>query len=446
MRSWLNIAAVFFTGLVTSGSAQEVADNWHQWRGPEANGVSRTARPPLRWSETRNVQWKVPIDGDGSSVPIIWGNKVFLTTAVNTGKVDPALPRPEDQKKKPSNPFNVKNPNTAFAYTVLCLDRHSGRELWRDVAVEKVPHEGTHQHNDFASASPTTDGERLWVWFGSAGLYCYDLNGKSLWKKQLGEVRMGALLGEGCSPVHHAGRLVLVRDSRQQSYIVCLDAKTGDEIWRKNRDEGNGWATPRIVTHSGKTQVIMPGTGAIRSYDLANGDIIWTCKGLTSNCIPCPVVDDDSVYCMTGYQGHSLLALSLAGSGDISDSDKIRWQRNKGTPYVPSPVLYDGQLFFTKSNVGILTSVDARTGRELIPETRLPAAGFYASPVAANDHVYFVGRRGMTTVLKKSDAFNIVAKNKLDEEFDASPAIAGNQLFLRGIKSMYCISDAANGG
>lgn len=434
------VALLAFTSIADAQSAKEAADNWHQWRGPDANGVSRTATPPTEWSEQKNIRWKAAIDGDGSSAPIIWGDKVFVTTAIDTGKVDPKLPAPEDQKKRPSNPFNVKNPNTTYAYTVLCLDRNTGKELWRDTAIEKVPHEGTHQHNDFASASPTTDGQRLWVWFGSGGLYCYDLNGKQLWKKQFGEVRMGAILGEGCSPVYHKGRLVLVRDCKQ-SYIVCLDAATGDELWRESRDEGNGWATPLVVTHSGRTQVIMPGTKAIRSYDLANGEIIWKCTGLTSNCIPCPVIDGETVYCMTGYQGHALMALPLSAKGDITGSNQIRWTANKGTPYVPSPVLYDGQLFFTKSNGNVLSSLAAKDGTELISQTRLPSTGIYASPVAANGHVYFVDRRGTTVVLKKSAKLEIVARNKLDEAFDASPAIAGNQLFLRGENTLYCIAE-----
>ena len=421
-------------------SAKDAADNWHQWRGPDATGVSRSGKPPVEWSESKNIQWKIEVPGDGSSVPIIWGDKVFITSAVNTGKVDPSLPAPEDQKKKPSNPFNVKNPNTSFEYTTFCFDRNAGKQLWKDVAIEKIPHEGVHRDNDFASASPTTDGQRLWVWFGSAGLYCYDLSGKQLWKKQFGEVRMGALLGEGSSPVFHKGKLILVRDSAEQSYIMCLDASTGDEIWRKSRDEGNAWATPRVVTHSGKTQVVMPGTNAIRSYDIENGDIIWQCSGLTSNAIPCPVVDGDVVYCMTGYKGHKVMAVPLSSKGSLS-GDKIVWSGTKGTPYIASPVLYAGRLYFNKSLQNILTCLDAKTGEEVIGQTRLPTTGIYASPVAASGHIYFTDRKGTTIVLESGDVLDIVAENKLDERFDSSGAIAGNQLFLRGARHLYCIAE-----
>ena len=185
------------------------SDYWHQWRGPNATGASSTAQPPVSWSEDKNIQWKVSIPGYGSGSPIVWGNKVFLLTAINTGKIDPSLPKPEDQPKRI---FGITHPNTTYEYVVLCLDRITGKTLWRRVATKKIPHEGAHGDNNFASASPTTDGERLYCWFGSAGLFCYNLDGKKIWERDLGETVMGASLGEGCSPVIHNGRLVIVRD------------------------------------------------------------------------------------------------------------------------------------------------------------------------------------------------------------------------------------------
>ncbi|MDA1316380.1 MAG: PQQ-binding-like beta-propeller repeat protein [Acidobacteria bacterium] len=339
------------------------AGNWHQWRGPEANGVSRTASPPVEWSETKNVQWKVAVPGNGSSAPIIWGNKVFLLTSINTGKVDPSLPKPEDQPKRV---FGITHPNTSYEFVVLCLDRASGRELWRRMATQTIPHEGHHGDNNFASASPVTDGERLHCWFGSAGLFCYDLEGKKLWERNLGNVKMGASLGEGSSPALHDGKLVIVRDHQGQSTIETLDAKTGVTLWKENRDEGNTWATPLIVNHNGQTQVITPGSKKIRSYDLRTGHVLWQCGGLTGNAIPCPVVEGSLVYCMTGYEGHALLALPLSATGDISDSDQIAWSQRRGTPYIPSPVLYDGLLWFNQSNQSLWSCLDARTGEVLL--------------------------------------------------------------------------------
>ncbi len=417
--------------------------HWHQWRGPEANGVSRTAKPPIEWSEDRNVKWKVAIEGQGNASPIVWGDRVFVLTAINTGRVDPSLPKPEDQPKRV---FGIKHPNTFYRFEVACLDRNTGKEIWRQTASEHVPHEGTHHDADFASASPTTDGERLYCWFGSAGLYCYDLDGKKQWERNLGKAYVGASLGEGCSPVVHNDRVVIVRDHARQSTIEVLDAKTGDTVWKKDRDEPNAWATPRVIEHSGKTQVITAASKLVRSYDLHTGDIIWQCSGLTGNVTSCPVVEDGVVYCMSGYEGYSLLALPLDAQGDISKSDAIIWSRDKGTPYVPSPVLYDGLLYFTQSNQGILTAVDSRDGETVIERTRLPdISNMYSSPVGADGRVYFTGRNGTTLVVKRSGKLDVLATNRLDDEFNSSPALAGTQLYLRGRKSLYCIQHSGAG-
>ena len=414
------------------------ADNWHQWRGPDANGVSTTADPPVSWSEDENVKWKVAIEGQGTSTPIIWGDKVFVLTATNTGVKDPSIPDPEDQPK--TNFFDIKQPNAQHAFVVLCLDRNTGKEKWRQVATTKIPHEGAHNDNDFAPASPTTDGEHLYCWFGSAGLFCYDLQGNKIWEKKLGEAKVGSSLGEGCSPVLHQGKLVIVRDHAGQSTIEALDAKTGNTLWKRDRDEGNAWATPRIIEHSGKTQVITAASGFVRSYDLDTGDIIWQCSGLTGNAIPCPVVNGDYVICMTGYKGYAAMAIPLTETGDISDSEKIRWKKERGTPYIPSPLLYEGLLFYNQSNQAILTCLDAKTGEVAFGPERLgELSNIYASPVGAGGRVYLTGRNGNTLVLQRGPEYKVSSVNELDDRFDASPAVAGNQLFLRGAKHLYCI-------
>lgn len=410
---------------------------WHQWRGPAANGVSETATPPVEWSETKNIKWKVRIEGNGTSTPIIWGNKVFLLTAINTGKVDPALPKPEDQPKRL---FGITYPNTGYRFVVVCLDRESGKELWRRVATARVPHEGHHRRNSFASGSPTTDGKRLYCWFGSAGFFCYDLNGKGLWERDLGKAYMPASLGEGCSPVVHDGVVVVVRDQQRQSYMEVLNAETGKTRWRVNRDEPGSWATPRVLEHGGRTQVITSGANLVRSYDLKDGRILWQCGGLTSNAIPSPVTDGERVYCMTGYKGYALLALPLAATGDISKSDDIAWSRREGTPYIPSPLLYGNRLYFNQSNQAILTCLNAKTGDTIMERTRLPGLGnLYASPVGADGRVYVSGRNGTTLVLAQSKTLAVLATNRLDDEIDSSVALAGKQLFLRGDRHLYCI-------
>ena len=421
------------------------ASNWHHWRGPNANGVVSSAKPPTHWSEKKNIRWKVPTEGVGASTPIIWKDKIFLLSVVDTGNVDPSLPRPEDQPKRV---FDITHPNTEFKFLVICLDRKNGKELWRRVATRLIPHEGTHRDNNYASASPTTDGKLLYCWFGSAGLFCYDLEGNKVWERNLGEVKIGASLGEGCSPVLYKEKLVILRDNREQSTIQVLNAKNGETIWIKNRNTRNGWATPAVVEHEGKVQVITTASrpeagnrmtpGKVISYDLENGNVIWECSGLTDNAIPCPIVENGVAYCMTGYQGFSLLAVPIFGKGE--QSKNILWRRELGTPYVPSPILYDGLLYFTQSNQAMLSCVDAKTGEVLMERTRLLGlSNVYASLVGAGNHIYVVGRYGKTAVLKRTGKFDLVTTNTLADRFDASPAVVGNQLFLRGHKFLYCI-------
>ena len=434
------IAATLPLGQAHANQFEETKpNNWHHWRGPDANGVSTTAKPPLQWSPTNNIQWKAPVEGNGSSTPIIWGNKLFILTAINTGEVNPTLPRPEDQPKRV---FGITHPNTSYEFVVLCLDRYTGKVLWRQTATKLIPHEGAHRDNNFASASPTTDGERLYCWFGSAGLFCYDLNGNKLWERNLGKIKMGASLGEGCSPVVHDGKIVIVRDHSRQSSIEVLNAKNGKLLWMVERHEKNAWATPAIVSHSGKIQVITTASGKVRSYDLNSGKVIWKCAGLTGNAIPCPVIEDDTVYCMTGYKGYSLMAIPLNAKGDITGSNKILWTKRRGTPYVPSPILYDGLLYFTQSNQALLSCVNAKSGKTYIDRTRLKGlTNIYASPVGADGRIYLNDRSGVTLVLKRSRELNVIAKNELGEQIVSSSALAGNQLLIRGRRFLYCISE-----
>lgn len=439
MVVWLVVSWFALEAQVWAQSFDQAKDqNWHQWRGPAATGVSTTAQPPVKWSVDKNIRWKVAIQGQGNSTPIIWGNKVFLLTAINTKIVDPKLPKPEDQPKRV---FGITFPNTQYKFVVVCLDRKTGQEIWRQTARQYIPHEGHHRDADFASASPVTDGQRLYCWFGSAGLYCYDLDGKKLWQRDLGKAHMGASLGEGCSPVLHDGKLVIVRDHKRQSTIEVLNAMTGETEWKRDREEGNAWATPRVLKHSGRTQVVTAASNMIRSYDLKDGSIIWQCSGLTGNVTPCPVVEGDVIYCMSGYKGYSVMALPLAATGDISDTERILWKKDRGTPYVASPLLYDGLLFFNQSNQGIWTCLDAETGKTVMDRTRLPGiSNLYSSPVGAAGRMYVTGRDGTTLVLKRSDKLEVLATNKLGETMNASPALAGNQLFLRGRRHVYCIA------
>jgi outer membrane protein assembly factor BamB len=417
--------------------SQDPLDNWPQWRGPLAIGFAPKGDPPLCWDATTHVKWKAALQGKGSSSPIVWGDRVFVLTAVDTGReaVAADIPKPD-----PAFQTRTQPPTTYYQFIVLCLDRSSGKLRWRQVAIEQVPHEGHHPTHSYAAASPITDGRFLYASFGSRGIYCYDLDGKLQWKRDLGRLHTRLGWGEGASPVVHGDTLVVSWDQEKDSFIIALNARTGKTKWKVSRDEPTSWATPLVVEYQGKAQVIVPATNKIRSYDLATGELIWQCGGLTVNVIPSPVVAGNVVYCMSGYRGAAALALPLGAKGDITGSEQILWKYEKGTPYVPSPVLVDHRLYFTKSNTPFLTCLDTRTGKPLITEARLPGlTSLYASPVAAKDRIYLTGQDGTVVVIKNSDKLEVLATNRLDDPIDASPAIAGKQILLRSKENLYCI-------
>ena len=428
-----------FIGLIAT--ADDVADarlqNWHQWRGPLATGVAPTGDPPIEWDSARNVKWKVEIPGHGKSTPIIWDDRVFLITAVNTGKVVEGATKPEDQ---PMRTFGIKFPNTLFRFVVLCLNRNTGEMLWEQSVIEELPHEGHHGDNSHASASPTTDGKFLYVSFGSRGVYCFDLDGQLQWQKKIGKVETRLSFGEASSPVVHGDTVILNRDNETDSHILALDAQTGKTRWQAKREEVSAWATPLIIEHNGRTQVITNASRLVRSYDLETGEVLWQCGGQVANVTPSPVLFGDHVICMSGYKGSLAVSLPLDASGDITKSDRIAWRWERDTPYVPSPLLYGDRLYFNKLNNAVLTCLDAKTGQPILESVRLPSLlNIYASPVGAADRIYLTARDGTTLVLKRAATLEVLATNKLDDSIDASPAIAGKQLFLRGQRHLYCL-------
>ncbi len=334
------------------------------------------------------------------------------------------------------------SPTNYYDFMIVAFDRATGEEVWKTTLTSQVPHESGHNTNTFASSSPVTDGERLFVSFGSHGIFCLNLAGKKLWEKDLGKMQTRNQFGEGSSPALGDDTLVVPFDHEGESFIVALDAKNGAEKWRQARDEQTTWSTPLIAEYNGRTQVVTNGSNRVRSYDLASGEIVWECGGQAANPIPTPVRFEDNVIVMTGFRGYAIYSIPLSATGDITDTDVPTWIEEDAAPYVPSPVLYEGQLYFVKANNGVLVSRDAKTGALLIDQTRLPnLSTVYASPVAANDHIYFTGRDGTTVVLKHGKRLEVVATNKLNEEIDASAAIVGNELFLRGKQHLYCIAD-----
>jgi outer membrane protein assembly factor BamB len=404
---------------------------WPQWRGPYATGVSRTADPPVEWSETKNIRWKTEIPGRGSSSPVVWGDRVFVLTAVPAVADAAAAHNPRGGLQR-----------IAHRYVVMALDRKTGKIAWERTARESIPHEASHPENGtYASSSAITDGQHLYAFFDSEGLYAYDMDGKLLWEKDLGDKSMRIQFGEGQTPVLHGDRLVVVWDHSGPSFIVALDKLTGKELWRSDRQEIDTWATPLVVEHDGRAQVITSGMNKVRSYDLDTGKIVWEGPGLTMNPIPSPVYEDGLVFATSGFRGNRLEAIRLADAkGDISGTGAIVWSLDHDTPYVPSPLLYDGIVYLLKGNSGLLSAYDAKMGKPHYRLQRLEGeANVFASPVGAKGRVYIPGREGTTLVVRHGPSYEVLAKNTLDDGFDASPALVDNEIYLRGYKYLYSI-------
>lgn len=452
--------AIVFGIAVLTVSATLCQANWPQWRGPLATGVAPDANPPLEWSETKNVKWKIAIPGRGTSTPIIWGDRVFILTAIAAEKkaetpaavspasAAPAPPAGEGERRSrrggPGGGFGRnEKPSEKHQFVVLCLDRKTGKTIWQKTARDEVPHEGHHSDHGFASGSPVTDGKVVLAYFGSRGLHCYDLAGNLKWSQDFGDMRTRNSFGEGTSPALFRDTVIVNWDDETDGdFIIALDKNTGKELWKTPRSDDTGWATPLVVEYGGKAQVVVNATRMVRSYDLATGKELWSCSGQTPNAIPTPVADADTVYVTSGFRGAALYAIQLGRTGDLSGTDAVRWSYNKNTPYVPSPLLVDGMIFAIKGNAGQLSCFDAKTGKVHFEEQRLEgAAGVYASPIAAKDRTYVLDREGKCLVLRKGPQLEILATNKLAEKTDASIAAVGKELFIRGHNSLYCIAE-----
>lgn len=468
------------TGLIALASgtftltvrSEELSKDWPQWRGPDASGAALASNPPITWSESENIKWKIDVPGVGNSTPIILGDRIYISTAVKTDRVAEVKPAAEVNPATEAQPQAERGesdrggergggtgrgggrggpggrgrggaaPINYYDFMVIAYDRATGKEVWRSTLTEQLPHEAGHNDNSFASSSPVTDGQKLYMSFGSRGVFCLDLNGKQLWDVNLGKMTTRNQFGEGSSPALHKGTLVVQWDHEGDSFIVALDALTGEEKWRQPRDEQTTWATPLITVYDGHAQVIANGANRVRSYDLDSGELIWECGGQVGNPIPTPVRFEDNVIVMTGFRGNAIYSIPLSAKGDVTDSDTITWHEGDAAPYVPSPLLYKGQLYFVKSNNGVLVSRDAKSGELIIDQTRLPGiSSVYASPVAAADHIYLTSRDGATIVLKHGKSLEVIATNKLDDPIDASAAIVKDEIFLRSRSHLYCISN-----
>lgn len=438
MMRLVRILAAGSVLVAAAGGQDDVAQGyWPQWRGPLGTGeAAPAADPPTEWSETTNVRWKVALPGLGYGTPVIWGDRVFVTTAVPFGEhVEPV---PDDAPGAHDNaPVTQQH-----EFAVLALHRQTGEILWQTSLHKQLPHAGAHVSGSLASASPVVDGERVFAYFGSAGLYCLDHGGKLLWKTDLGDMRVKHGHGEGSSPVLWGETLVVNWDHEAQSFVVAFDARTGEERWRDDRDEVTSWSTPVVAEAGGRVQVVVSGTKRVRGYDLATGEVIWECGGLSNNVVASPVAAHGIVVAGSSYEKRAMFAVRLAGAeGDITGTDAVLWSRKRRTPYVPSPLLYGDQVYFLSHYQNVLSRVQLQTGAEPVGPFRMSGLfNIYASPVGAAGKVYVTDLDGSTLVLSHGEAPEILALNKLDDSFAASAAVAGDALFLRGKKALYCLA------
>ncbi len=513
---WVAGALVF--AAVDTASTQD----WAYWRGSANDGMA-VGDAPVAWSDEENVKWKVPIVGRGLSSPVVWGNQIFVTTAVRID-ADGAI-IPESPESRPGLPggsgpgwggggwpghgsddgewqrrrdewqpragddgdrerrraewrrrreagdgqgregdgrprrgrgdgqgwgggwWGRRNaePQSAHRFLLLSIDKSTGEVTWKRMATEATPHEGFFPfYGSFASHSPVTDGDHVFAYFGSRGVYCYDLDGNLAWTKDLGEMNKIMQFGEGTPIVLHEDRLIIKWDHEGDSFIVVLDKASGEELWRTPRDEFTSWSPPLVVDHAGQKQIVVAATQKVRSYDYDTGDVIWEVAGLGRNQIPAPVHQGDFVYVMSGFMGPNLMAIRLGHRGDLTDTDAVVWSETRSLGYTVSPVLYDNQLYVLTDR-GILTNFDATTG-EVHYRERLPGpSSFKASPVGVNGKLYFSSEAGDVFVVKMGPTFELLSTNTLEDAvFISTPAVSDGEIVLRSHDSLYLISDTAH--
>jgi outer membrane protein assembly factor BamB len=431
---FLSCAALVTT---TTGAA-----NWPQWRGPGGSGVSTEKNLPAEWNANRNIKWKTPIAGRGHSSPVVWENKIFLTTAIE-GDVVPgakAVTHIVEGGQVFLHPDSI-GADHKHTFKVICLNAETGKVLWEQTAFEGTPYDNRHRKSSYAASTPATDGKSVYAFFGTEGLFAYDMNGKLAWKADLG--KLGTIgMGTGTSPILYENLIIVQCDEEngEASFIVALDKKTGKEAWRTPRKVQASWATPILAATAKRTELITSGNETVIAYDPATGKELWRHKGVESNAIPSPVANQQMVFVSAGFPEKVVMAINLGASGDLGES--VVWKYAKGTAYVPSPILYGEYLYLTTDR-GILTCLDAKTGEVKYEGGRIPIpATFTASPIAFEGKILLTSEDGDTFVVKAGPKHEILGTNSVGEPVYASPAVADGKIFIRGEKNIYCIQQS----
>jgi outer membrane protein assembly factor BamB len=408
-----------------AGAVLIAADgDWAYWRGPNADGMAVGAAP-LRWSDTEGIRWKATVPGSGHSSPVVWGDRIFLTTAVPTAASGTA----------------ARGNLVEHRFVVLCYDRKTGAQLWERVARVETPHEPHHStYGSFASNAPVTDGTHVYAFFGSRGLYAYTLDGRLAWQKDFGRLTMFNTFGEGAWTWLEDDTLLVVVDHEGESALVALDASSGRERWRASRAGNTNWSGPYVTVANGRKQVIVSATREVVGYDLSTGKRLWWARGLGQNTIPQPVAADGLVFAMSGFRNPNLMAIRLGRDGDLTGTDAIVWQNPRGNSYTASPVLHEG-ILYVLTDSGMLSAFDAKTGTPHYQQQRLPKPyQFKASPVGANGRLYLASETDDVIVVRMGPTFEVLATNALEgQTFIATPAIVDGEIYLRGQNTLFAI-------
>jgi outer membrane protein assembly factor BamB len=445
---WMALAIGVFPlwGLGQDRQAHPVS-HWNQWRGPLGTGVAPDAQPPVEWSNDKNIRWKTPLPGRGHSSPVLGADHVFVTTAIPVGpKLPPRMSgRPGEHDNLPID--------SKYQFVVMAVDRHQGTILWERVVRETVPLEAGHTTGSLATASPVTDGKFVYAYFGAQGVYCLDLRGNLVWERDFGPMHTKHGHGQGASPALYGDSLVVNWDHEDGSFLVVLDKRTGKNLWRRDRQEDTSWSSPIVIERKDRQgvdrpQIVVCGTNRVCGYDLKSGDVLWQCAGMSSNVVATPVYGNDMLYVGSSYEKKVLMAINLQGAqGDLTNTKHLAWTRIRGTPYVPSMLLYDDALYFLTHYQNIMTRVDGPSGKDQPGVLRLGELGnIYSSPVAANGHIYVTDLDGTTLVLSHETTPKLVAVNRLNESISASAAIEGDEIFLRGDDHLFCIGSRSPSG
>ena len=441
MKNQLSCSFLFILLIhITSSpvSSKITGDNWPQWRGKMHTGAAEKANPPIRFGEHQNLKWKTEIPGKGHATPVVWGNSIIVVTAVATDEIAPQATSGTDGGSRMAPVQTDK----IHEFKVLLIDRNDGSIIWEKTVAREWPHESTHDLGSWASNSPCTDGEKIYAYFGSRGLYCLDFAGNVLWQRNFGQMQKHMSFGEGSSPYLYNDKIFVLRDHEGESFLYALNKNTGETVWQKPRDEGTSWSTPLVAEVNGQPQVITTATNQIRAYDFHTGNIIWTSTGLTRNVIPNPVYANGILYAMSGFRGSAMQAIDLSkAKGDITGTDAILWTYDQETPYTPQPLVMNGRLYFLRVNNGFLSCIDAKTGEPFYTKQNLrDISTLYSSPTGTTGRLYIAADKTVM-VIREGNEFEVLESNQLDDNFHASPVIVGNDLILRGFKSLYCFSE-----